>query len=171
MPKDWEAAAHPDDRTEFRAFRLDMIKRRVNLGLEEKDLQKSLNDSRARVETGSLAWKIKDAQAWCRALNGRLVVSFEGLTLSDPTDLNSFLTMFSSVYDEDTLHRYEVQQLLGMVRVEQGIEASAFAKLIGVKTGSAARAVEDGATNPILFALARHARALGGFIRLECVDA
>lgn len=170
MPRDWEVSAHVEDRAELRRFRRELTKRRVEMGWDPKDLAQALAGLNFKPETGSLAWTVLDVQQWCKALGGSLSITYPELKVeADETD--EMLSDMAGIWDQDTMHRFAVQHILGQARIQAGLDLFEFAKRIDVKSSSAVRSMEMGDRNPIIFSLMRSARALGSSTKLALIEA
>jgi hypothetical protein len=163
---DWGLILGPDGRKECLRFQLQMVTVRVSQGLEPKDLRAKLAGLNFNPEGGSLVWAMADVQEWCKALGGRLQVSFPGVPEPDQEELDQITELLRLMYDQDTFDRWYAVRYLGLARVSAGLDSKTFAQKIGLSVGGVT-SWEGSTDSPMIPTLVRHARGLGGGMRLD----
>lgn len=167
---DWDLVMGKEGREELLRFQLQMIGVRVKMGWGNREVRKALKDLGLHFnpEGHSMTWAMVDVQEWCKLLGGRLEVSYPGVPVPDPDEVDQFSAVLRVLYSDDEFQRWFAVRYLAAARVKAGVSAKDFAAKIGATIG-AVTAWESSTDSPLIPALMRHARGLGGIVRLDFV--
>ena len=167
---DWNLVLRTEGRAEMLRFQLEMIKERAGKGWTHQDLRKALMGQGRPInpESGSLAWRMSDVQLWCRLLDGSLAIQFPRVPKPDKSELDQLMGNLAALFDKETFERWSAVRYLAAARIKAGVSVSEMALRTGIGKTSVA-GWENNTDNPMIPGLYRHARALGGTIRLDFV--
>lgn len=164
---------HPDDEKMLLPIRRYLIGYRITNGWTQADLGKKLGGGVFTLESGDFNWHLSRLQQWVLPFGMRLVATplfDQHETFQADPRVSPLWDLANNSPQWPMWQRAYLTSYLKVAREMQGISPQQLGNKLGI-TAKALRNWEAEADDVMLAKILSHARALGGRIHMEVVDA